>query len=315
MYPKRFAESCCLKCHHDVTELEPSERFPDPPAPKLIEGFRLIQQVGCFGCHEINGFDGPNKRIGPDLRSEPNYTAAAEALLAGGGLNDQQKAWAEEVSREPIERRGPPLAVTVARRTANRCPATRSSTKRLVNLLDDVETPGQMRKVGPSLRHVASKLDPSFLYSWVRKPTDFRPSTKMPQFFGQWDHLDGVGLHEAERVRAVRDSRHRRVPAGFQPAVRVRRASQGGRRQAVGRARQNRFPGALPGLPPAQRLPGRHDGARARPVADRRQAGQGSQSQRRQMALHLAAQSKPVSPAHADAQHCCSSRSRDRTAS
>ena len=80
MYPKRFAESLCLKCHHEVTELEPSERFPDPPAPKLTEGFRLIQQFGCFGCHEINGFDGPNKRIGPDLRTEPNYAAAAEAL-------------------------------------------------------------------------------------------------------------------------------------------------------------------------------------------------------------------------------------------
>ena len=77
MYPKRFAESLCLKCHHDVTELEPSERFPDPPAPKLMAGFHLIQQFGCFGCHEINGFDGPNKRIGPDLRAEPNYAAAA----------------------------------------------------------------------------------------------------------------------------------------------------------------------------------------------------------------------------------------------
>ena len=61
MYPKRFAESLCLKCHHDVTELEPSERFPDPPAPKLMEGFRLIQDFGCYGCHEINGFDGPNR--------------------------------------------------------------------------------------------------------------------------------------------------------------------------------------------------------------------------------------------------------------
>ena len=32
MWPKRFAESGCLKCHHDVVELEPSEQFPDPPA-------------------------------------------------------------------------------------------------------------------------------------------------------------------------------------------------------------------------------------------------------------------------------------------
>ncbi len=38
MTPERFIESNCLKCHHEVVELEPSERFPEPPAPKLVEG-------------------------------------------------------------------------------------------------------------------------------------------------------------------------------------------------------------------------------------------------------------------------------------
>ena len=64
--PNRFAESGCLKCHHDVTELAPSERFPDPPAPSSWPVTTSIRQFGCFGCHEINGFDGPNKRRGPD---------------------------------------------------------------------------------------------------------------------------------------------------------------------------------------------------------------------------------------------------------
>ena len=62
MNPKRFAESSCLKCHHEVVDLEASERFPDPPAPKLLAGYDLIRNYGCFGCHEINGFDGPNRR-------------------------------------------------------------------------------------------------------------------------------------------------------------------------------------------------------------------------------------------------------------
>ena len=74
MTPERFIESNCLKCHHEVVELEPSERFPEPPAPKLVEGYQLVRQYGCYGCHEINGFDGPNKRLGPDLRLEPNFT-------------------------------------------------------------------------------------------------------------------------------------------------------------------------------------------------------------------------------------------------
>src|SRR6185295_17478278 len=54
MRPERFIESGCLKCHQDVAELEPSERFPEPPAPKLMSGYNIIRQYGCFGCHEIN---------------------------------------------------------------------------------------------------------------------------------------------------------------------------------------------------------------------------------------------------------------------
>ena len=46
MPAKRFAESTCLKCHHGVTELMPSERFPDPPAPKLMKGWQADVQQG-----------------------------------------------------------------------------------------------------------------------------------------------------------------------------------------------------------------------------------------------------------------------------
>jgi mono/diheme cytochrome c family protein len=202
MYPKRFSESLCLKCHHEVTELEPSERFPDPPAPKLVEGFRLIQQFGCFGCHEINGFDGPNRRIGPDIRTEPNYAAAAQALQAGGGLSDQQSEWAGDLVRDPtnVSARH---SLAESLKTAEKLPGDATVTKKLVTLLDDVESPGRMRKVGPSLRHVASKVDFDFLYSWIRKPSDFRPTTKMPQFFGLHEHLGGDSLEQSQRYEPV----------------------------------------------------------------------------------------------------------------
>src|SRR5205085_4708008 len=79
----------------------PSAPFPDPPAPKLMAGYNLIRQNGCFGCHEINGYDGPNRRVGPDLRAEPNYAPAAQALLATGQLTDEQQSWASTVARSP----------------------------------------------------------------------------------------------------------------------------------------------------------------------------------------------------------------------
>lgn len=214
MTPKRFSESMCLKCHHEVVELEPSERFPDPPAPTLMAGYHTIRQYGCFGCHEINGFDGPNRRVGPDLRSEPNYSAAAQALLALGKLDKHQASLAEKLVTHPENEgarhalleslRNPPAAEEgQGSKPAKESVATATSLKKLSDLLEDVETPGKLRKVGPGLRHVASKVNYDFLYSWVRKPSDFRPTTKMPQFFGLTEHLDGFGKQQSEEFEPI----------------------------------------------------------------------------------------------------------------
>lgn len=295
MYPERFAESSCLKCHHEVVELEPSERFPDPPAAKLVHGYQLIRKYGCFGCHEINGFDGPTKRIGPDLRNEPNYFAAAQAVMPylparlahfeglaaelsaaiapieaqlatlakqqaelekqkgeipddapdkearTKALDDQLAALDAEV--KPLAEQLVPLRRNLA--TAQRLAGDVRRTARLVNTLaahpedtivrrelltmldddariaaenedkplaqqqwttfdapilamagwfKDQEAPGNQRRPGPSLRYLAKKSDRQFLYDWLADPTHFRPTTRMPRFFGLWDHLkDGKG--------------------------------------------------------------------------------------------------------------------------
>jgi len=44
MYPERFAESACLKCHHEVTELGATDRFAEAPAPKVVQGHELAEQ-------------------------------------------------------------------------------------------------------------------------------------------------------------------------------------------------------------------------------------------------------------------------------
>jgi cytochrome c551/c552 len=226
MLPTRFAESSCLKCHFDVTELEPSDRFPDPPAPKLTKGHDLIRQYGCFGCHEINGFDGPNRRRGPDMRTEPMYFAAAAQLLMDPGLDNEQKKLAREVIAHPeLDEPRRLLAESIRSDAAQSQSGDKAHSSKLLPTsqklatiigADDV-TPGQLRKVGPSLRHVASKVDKAFLYDWVKEPKHFRPTTKMPQFFGLFDHLvpelaneDGKlvmkesrGLAEAKRFEPV----------------------------------------------------------------------------------------------------------------
>jgi cytochrome c551/c552 len=209
MTPERFIESNCLKCHHDVVDLEPSERFPEPPAPKLVKGYELVRQYGCYGCHEIGGYDGPTKRIGPDLRLEPNYAEVASQVLADPSLNNTEKELASRLRERPSSsdvrnelmraiRKDADLAKAKPEGTdkPGEKPRLKLETHALADALKDVDVPGPFRKVGPSLRHLNSKVDFNWVYSWIRKPSDFRPSTakrigtRMPQFFLNYEHLN-----------------------------------------------------------------------------------------------------------------------------
>ena len=78
MYPQRFQESGCIKCHVNVVELGMNDKF-GPTAPKVYRGYELVKTYGCFGCHEISGFDG-TKLIGVDLRLEPSTPEEAERI-------------------------------------------------------------------------------------------------------------------------------------------------------------------------------------------------------------------------------------------
>ncbi len=217
MHEKRFVESACLKCHHDVTELEISERFSEPLAPKVVHGYNLIRKNGCYGCHEINGYDGSGNRVGPDMRVEPNYSSAAAQLKGASGtgygnLSPEQQAWVDQLIADPdradVRRKLYDLLVEDARRAARAGPDTTLTAaeqgsaadvssprlspyvhRELLPLLKDQEQPGTLRKVGPSLRHVSHKLTSQSLVQWIARPSRYRPSTRMPQVFGLWNHL------------------------------------------------------------------------------------------------------------------------------
>ncbi|HEX5472884.1 MAG TPA: PDZ domain-containing protein [Lacipirellulaceae bacterium] len=205
MTPERFVESNCLKCHHEVTDLEPSERFPQPPAPKLVAGYNLVRQYGCYGCHEITGYDGP-KRIGPDLRAEPHYSEAASQVLTDPGLSNDERNWATKLVAHPAdssaERNELLRSIKADAELAKPQPESgnkpagkprlTATTHALADALKDDDQPGKFRRVGVSLRHLNSKVDFNWVYSWIRRPSDFRPTTRMPQFFLNYEHLDNT---------------------------------------------------------------------------------------------------------------------------
>lgn len=204
MLPQRFREASCLKCHHNVTELGINPKF-GASAPKLFRGFQLIQKYGCFGCHEIPGFEA-EESIGPDLRLEPNYNPAALQLLyrlttqpenaVGGDRQqaiDEVRRLAERVAAEPVDTIPARRRLRALIEADGQSPNPRFSTAvhRTADLFKDVDSPGRYRKVGPSLRYIQAKLTPQWVEYWTEEPKRFRPSTRMPQFFGNTNQQDG----------------------------------------------------------------------------------------------------------------------------
>ena len=58
--PLKFAEGGCYRCHSEEAN------FPD--APKLNAGLRLVEGLGCWGCHRIEGLEKQGlPRVGPSL--------------------------------------------------------------------------------------------------------------------------------------------------------------------------------------------------------------------------------------------------------
>jgi mono/diheme cytochrome c family protein len=154
MLPKRFIESTCLKCHHQVTDLVRYGSVEE--APKLLRGYNLLRESGCFGCHEISGIKG-GREVGPDLRLEPS--PALDAYTP----NEQVKMKS-----------------------------------------DPLNPPGTMRKVGPSLYRLTEKTNQQWTRKWIEAPRNFRPTTKMPHFYGLSNNRNEVlpddqkGFPEAE---------------------------------------------------------------------------------------------------------------------
>ncbi|HEY2411897.1 MAG TPA: hypothetical protein VGI40_06630 [Pirellulaceae bacterium] len=234
MYAKRFAEAACLKCHHDVVELEPSDKFADAPAAKVTHGYHLIRKYGCYGCHEVNGFDGPTRRVGPDLRSEPNYFAVAQQIEAelnvagrASANSERLEFWKKELASltAPVvnhpEESQPRLKLKSIIDEAVAAAGTGAtlldkSLSNLSNMLKDVEAPGALRRPGPSLRFIAQKADPTFLFDWIANPQHFRPTTRMPRFFGLWDHLkDSTGHMTDEKAPKLEPIEVRGILAYF----------------------------------------------------------------------------------------------------
>jgi len=234
MPARRFNESRCLVCHQDPVELESSRRFPDEPAAKLMAGYHLVRQYGCFSCHEIPSFSDVKHKVGPSLRKiagkfDADYLAGqirnpADVLpttrmprlygldehLSGRVLAETRRSEEVEIravvvyllaSAEKVEPPAPP------RTTA---PPSVDRGRRLFEMQGCLachqhrDFPKGRAVQAPDLSNVGKSYMPGsgqkWLVGWLRDPARYSPQTLMPNPL-----LQPTPLHDGKTADSAAD--------------------------------------------------------------------------------------------------------------
>lgn len=191
-------EANCIKCHADVQGL--------PQAQEIAQGEYLFVQMGCHGCHVVEGY-GELPKIGPYLRRVtvkadpswmvrwvtnphafrphtrmPNFLLKEEEGIAiTAYLLNVGKAEGEEwlnTHPEPeginpadaaLVGKGKTLVESLGCRGCHGFAAEQRAT-----------VIGQNKDFAPNLARIAEKTNPRWLYHWLKNPRDYSPTTAMP---------------------------------------------------------------------------------------------------------------------------------------
>ena len=139
----------------------------------VSEGKDLYRQRGCVGCHRYEGYDKEPEDLlsiaqeiklleqqkKDNLKQADDFMKQADKAATNEEANHlNERAVALKVDNSKLD-----LRIVQLDRTTK-------------SLLQDV------KKVGPNLKDVRLKLHKNWIPVWLKKATDFRPTTKMPNF-------------------------------------------------------------------------------------------------------------------------------------
>jgi cytochrome c551/c552 len=169
MFPKQNVEAGCQTCHAaDMVLVSGGTEW------KVIdEGKDLFRQRGCMGCHRHEGYD-----------KEPEELNSVTQQIK---LFDQQKI--DNLKKQGYLMKQADAAETneEANRLNEQAIALKVSNSKMDGRIQQLDFENHslmqdMKKVGPNLKDIRLKLNKNWIPVWLRKPTDFRPTTKMPNF-------------------------------------------------------------------------------------------------------------------------------------
>lgn len=189
LHEGKFITAGCNKCHA-------RELFTEY-ADELNKGKRMVFEMGCFGCHEIRGYE-TLERIGPNLnrlshKLQPNFVY--------GWLRDNKTFRPHTRMPNPMYTEREALAATAylySIKDDGWQPAKKAvagNAERGETLVENVgckgchvvepedrarRQDGRSYDIGPDLSTIALKASEEWIYDWVKNPKHFAPETQMP---------------------------------------------------------------------------------------------------------------------------------------
>lgn len=236
MYPMKAVEAGCFRCHRDEPE--------KVKAPTLNKGVKLVENLGCWACHKMKGFEGFPKP-GPSLariaaKTTPEWTERwlenprafrpstkmprffrlenfqddegtrqTDAMIAGITAflfeRSERPAYAAPAAGDAA--RGRQLYESLG---CQGCHVSDPKAER--NAMDS------WRQFGPNLTGLSEKTNAAWLAAWLKNPKAYNPETRMPDLrLADGEIADLVAFLLAQPApRTFRESR----PVAADPAAR-----------------------------------------------------------------------------------------------
>jgi cytochrome c551/c552 len=169
LFPKNNVEAGCQICHSADMKLVSG----DVEWQVIDEGKDLFRQRGCVGCHRYEGYDRePEDLLSIAQQIKQLEQEKKENLKQSAYLMKQADAATTNEEANGLNDHAVALKVANSKLDLRMVQLDHTSK----SLLQD------MKKVGPNLKDIRLKLNRNWIPVWLTKPSNFRPTTKMPDF-------------------------------------------------------------------------------------------------------------------------------------
>ena len=168
LFSKANVEAGCQTCHAADMVL-----LSGDTGNILSEGKDLFRQRGCMGCHRYEGYDKePEDLLAANQQIHQLETQQKDNLRQAGLYMKQADQASDNTEANRLNQEAETLRITNSR-IDGRIEQLDLQSRSLLR---------DMKKVGPNLKEIRAKLNRNWIPVWLKKPTDFRPTTKMPNF-------------------------------------------------------------------------------------------------------------------------------------